>query len=475
MTHRAKPVDSLQTVTPHSRDTESTSGCRPSSEPYNCGDSAEGMSTGSGSTDVLSTGLREGHIDQDGDGASGLVLGLDPGSKYTGWALYDPSNNEIVAMGEMRQRQDVKKRMSDRRMYRNQRRQRKWYRPKRFNNRKRSDGWLPPTMQSKLSANLALVKWIDKRWEIDKIIVEKAEFDTHALKHGFQLPHGWMYQRGELYGHENVKTYVRIRDQFTCQCCLIDYERKMGKSPKGQSLENIKRRTQERGVEVGHLIASGRGGTLKPGNLVVLCSKHNDDMAQMTPDEFGYAELWDSAGQNIQSVHASHVSIYVPQLIDDLSQRGYQVETTVGSITKVDRESQGLPKTHGYDAVTIASSDLAPQLPGRVFKMRWMGRRRRQKEESNPTPGGHKNPKKKYQAMAGLTHGDYVRYEKKDKTIVHGFILSFYKNGSASIADIDGNWLATAKAEKFKLLSKSPRLRWETHSREGFYNSNRSW
>ena len=29
----------------------------------------------------------------------------------------------------------------------------------------------------------------------------------------------WGYQKGKLYGFENAKAYVLMRDNYTCQCC----------------------------------------------------------------------------------------------------------------------------------------------------------------------------------------------------------------------------------------------------------------
>ena len=81
-----------------------------------------------------STGIGEGHILQTqvvGRGASpsGLVLGLDPGSKTTGWAVYDADGHSVVAMGQLALRQDVRERMEKRKGYRRSRRSKLWYRP----------------------------------------------------------------------------------------------------------------------------------------------------------------------------------------------------------------------------------------------------------------------------------------------------------------------------------------------------------
>ena len=57
---------------------------------------------------------------------------------------------------------------------------------------------------------------------VSKVVVETAEFDLQLLKaieEGKPVPQGEDYQKGEMYGHYNVRQYVLWRDDYTCQCC----------------------------------------------------------------------------------------------------------------------------------------------------------------------------------------------------------------------------------------------------------------
>lgn len=442
--------------------------------------------------------LREGQDAQVGreeDALHGPVLGLDPGAKTTGWAVYDPATHTVLAMGQLKLRQDIKGRMDDRRGYRRGRRNRLWYRPKRFDNRasSRRQGRLPPTMTSKLAANLALIRWIKEQWSITQVVVEEAPFDVHALKKGVvKLQQGWQYQRGELYGYENSKIYVRIRDDYTCQCCLIDAQRKDGQVSVTKKHE-LKKRTQQRGVQVGHLLAAGREGTSVPSNLVVLCKDHNDAMGQGSPEEFGYPELWGVVKKPTRTRDASHVSIYVPWLIKELETMGIQVVRTVGSVTKVDRENLHLPKEHYNDAIAIASRGEAQQWPDAYYHMRWMGRPRRQRHDANALrrlPDGTFAQKKGdeivvrknvaesnarcinghwYKILSpnrelnGFHLGDFVEYQKPDGTNVTGFIQSLMSKGTAVVCGVDGlgDKKGSWSTKKLRLIARSPRLRWE--------------
>jgi hypothetical protein len=253
-----------------------------------------------GSGDMLSDSLPEG-----------LILGLDAGAKTSGFAVFDPRSRAILALGELDLRQDIHMRMEDRAQNRRTRRAKKWYREKRFSNREREKDWLTPTMRSKIAAHLHLIQWLTREYPIKTVIIEHGAWDLQALKRGKVKLAGWQYRKGPLYGYENVKQMVRIRDDSTCQACLIDYKRREGHEAKGEAYKAIKKRTQERGVEVGHLTPRSWGSD-SPENLVVLCHQHNVAQGQRTIEEFGYPEL---RRKHPRLKWAGHVNTYVRPLI----------------------------------------------------------------------------------------------------------------------------------------------------------------
>lgn len=78
-------------------------------------------------------------------------LGVDTGAKHIGIAA--TSGNKVLAKGEIELRDNIHKNMEVRARCRRDRRNRNTrYRQARFLNRKRTEGWLPPTVQSKLDA-----------------------------------------------------------------------------------------------------------------------------------------------------------------------------------------------------------------------------------------------------------------------------------------------------------------------------------
>ena len=86
-----------------------------------------------------------------------INVGVDLGAKHTGIAV--TTNDKVLAKGELEVRQDVKSLLETRRIYRRSRRNRKCrYRKPRFDNRKRHENWLPPSIQCRLDNTF---HWID--------------------------------------------------------------------------------------------------------------------------------------------------------------------------------------------------------------------------------------------------------------------------------------------------------------------------
>jgi len=85
--------------------------------------------------------------------------------------------------GELTLRTDVSKKLTKRRMYRRNRRNKLWYRKARFLNRVKSKhkGWLPPSIQHKIDTHIRLIEKIKKLLPITKTIIEVAKFDTQKI------------------------------------------------------------------------------------------------------------------------------------------------------------------------------------------------------------------------------------------------------------------------------------------------------
>ena len=83
-----------------------------------------------------------------------MTLGADSGAIHSGYSIANEHREYYSA--EVVARDDISKRLSDRHMYRRNRRYRKThYRKPRFNNRKnKKKGWLPPSLEQKVAVQL---------------------------------------------------------------------------------------------------------------------------------------------------------------------------------------------------------------------------------------------------------------------------------------------------------------------------------
>src|SRR5690625_2784646 len=128
------------------------------------------------------------------------------------------SQDKVLAKGEMELRQDVKGLLEIRRTYRRSRRHRKMrYRKPRFENRTRPDGWLPPSIQSRIDNTFF---WIDTFCSFvpnPKLTIEIGKFDAQKMIN--PSIQGVDYQQGQTYGYHDVRYFVFARDQYTCQVC----------------------------------------------------------------------------------------------------------------------------------------------------------------------------------------------------------------------------------------------------------------
>lgn len=176
-----------------------------------------------------------------------VSLGVDAGTSHIG--LSATTEEEVLFESDIQLRTDIVDLLSTRRSVRRSRRNRKTrYRKKRINNRKRKEGWLPPSTQNKVDMHIKAVSLVMSILPIGDITVEVAQFDIQKLKNS--KIEGIEYQQGAQLGFWNVREYVLFRDSHTCQYC------------KGKSKDKI--------LNVHHIRSRKTHGD-RPGNLITLC------------------------------------------------------------------------------------------------------------------------------------------------------------------------------------------------------------
>lgn len=266
-----------------------------------------------------------------------IILGVDAGSKTIG--LSASTKTEELFSAEVKPRNDVVDLLSTRREFRRARRNRKTrYRKPRFNNRVRSKhkGWLAPSVEAKIQEHITAIKRACRILPVSKVVVETAEFDLQLIKaaeEGKPVPQGEDYQKGEMYGHYNVRQYVLWRDGYVCQCCGAHTTQK-----------------KEVRFHVHHLESRKTGGDA-PDNLITLCDNCHEKFHKNIITTVDLKKR-----KRRSSRDATFMGIMRKSLLQRLhSELPIPVEETRGYITKATREKLlVLPKSHTNDALAIA-------------------------------------------------------------------------------------------------------------------------
>jgi len=113
-----------------------------------------------------------------------LHLKIDPGSKTTGLAIVHDGSGQVVFAAELTHRgQAIKQALADRCEVRRSRRQRHTrYRKPRFKNRRRPNGWLAPSIESRVCNVVTWVKRLMSLCPITDLSLELVKFDMQAME-----------------------------------------------------------------------------------------------------------------------------------------------------------------------------------------------------------------------------------------------------------------------------------------------------
>lgn len=109
-------------------------------------------------------------------------IGVDDGAKHVGIAVKNSKTDEVVFHAQLDHRQDVSRKVEERRNYRRARRFRLRNRQPRFNNRIRSK--IVPSIRQRKECILRVVKDLGKRLNIVKVKVEEVSFNHAKYAYG---------------------------------------------------------------------------------------------------------------------------------------------------------------------------------------------------------------------------------------------------------------------------------------------------
>lgn len=267
-----------------------------------------------------------------------LRVKLDPGSKTTGMAIVNDQTGEVVFAAELSHRGDkITAALSDRRAIRRGRRTRKMrYRQARWGNRRnKKKGWLPPSLQSRISNIITWVQRLSRVCPITNISMERVKFDMQRMEHA-EIS-GVEYQQGTLQGYE-VREYLLQKWGHACTYC---------------DKKNIP-------LQVEHIHPRANGGTNRISNLCLACEKCN--FAKGTKDIKVFLKNKPELLKKILAQakaplkDATAVNATRWELWRCLQALGLPIECGSGGLTKYNRTMRELPKTHWVDAACVGRS-----------------------------------------------------------------------------------------------------------------------
>lgn len=350
-----------------------------------------------------------------------VTLGVDAGSKHIG--LSATTKKKELYAAQCDERTDVTELLATRRELRIARRNRTTrYRKSRFYNRRRSEGWLAPSIRCKVDEHLRIVGKVHRILPITKTVVEVAQFDAAKIKN--PEIQGEQYQQGEQLSFWNVREYVLARDGHVCQHCH------------GKSKDKV--------LNVHHLESRKTGGNA-PNNLITLCETCHKAYHR------GEFELKVKRGTSLRDAACMNIMRWA--VYNALKARYSNVHLTYGYITKDTRIRNGIEKTHNADAYCV-SGNIKASRSVELFRHRFVRRHNRQIHKLTILKGGIRKANQAARYVKGFQLFDKVRYNG-----IECFIAGRRTSGSMYLRDFDGNtvnagagWMRIALVSRLRAL-----------------------
>ena len=351
-----------------------------------------------------------------------VSLGIDAGSKHIGVSASSENMELLAAQFDLRS--DVVNLLSTRMELRRARRNRKTrYRKVRFDNRKKKDGWLAPSIEQKVDSHLKVIRLVHKLLPITKTTIEVAQFDAQKIKN--TEINGKEYQQGEQMGFWNVREYVLASDGHRCVHC------------NGKRKDPI--------LNVHHLESRKTGGN-SPSNLVTLCETCHKAYHR------GEFELKIKRGNSLRDAAVMNIMRWA--VYERAKEEFENVHLTYGYVTKHTRIENGIAKTHAADAFCIAKNVHARRSKS-FFMCRCVPRHTRALHVATPKKGGirrsciasHKIGKSCFQRF------DMVRWKGKECFIFGS------TNGRPVLRNVDGKLVTEQPSVNIKTIKFLERIR----------------
>lgn len=367
-----------------------------------------------------------------GETVQDMYLGVDTGAKHLGIAI--TSEDNVLTHGEIELRQDVSSLLETKKTYRRSRRSRKTryrrcrfkFKTKRFYDikkkkwretsvsmtSKRPEGWLPPSLQSRIDNTFRWINRFSALLPKPVLHLEVGKFDVQKMMN--PDIQGKEYQEGKAFGYHEVRYFVFARDHYTCQVC----------------------KKKNKIFNTHHIIYKSHGGSDRADNLITVCT----DCHTYENHQQGNT-LWKWMAEKKKT------KLYKePPFMNSLRKRifmGYpDARITYGSETTPHRKELGLEKSHQNDAIAITGIQAINQLPDSFFQIVQFRKKKRSLHEATARKGRkepnrtQKRNEKNTKEIKGFFLNDQVKVNGQT-----GFITGFTGNTGAYVKTIAGDYV----------------------------------
>ena len=314
--------------------------------------------------------LRDRSLDDGRTTVQPTEVRCTPGIRRTGIAVVAllASEERTLHQEEIQHRTDISTRLLERRSHRRRRRGTQWFRAPRFDNRRRKDQQLPPSLESIVSNQEHRIRRLARRTGAATVVLQTSKFDTQKVLD--PTIRGKEYQQGPLY-----KTHLRryIAEQWKHRCAYCR---------KTDWTDNTR-------FELEHVVPRSRNGPTNVGNLVWSCRPCNQAKGDSSLESF----LEDNPDRSTAARRRKHLRpplaaagamAWICQtLTRRLAARQLRVRTTTGADTAYRRKKLGVPKDHADDAACCRSRKPVTDLR-RVERLKAVGHGRRKQIKGLP-------------------------------------------------------------------------------------------
>lgn len=263
-----------------------------------------------------------------------MDLDLDMGYIYFGISV--KSEKQEFLSEERKLLTDEKKRRANKAKLRRNRRSRGRHRKpmtkREARGRKKSEGWIAPSLVNKSDRQIDAVVEIAEVFPIARIHAEAGPFDPAvmaAVAKGEPVPEGLDYQRGPRYGHDTLRSAVFARDAHKCLLC---------------GASGVDGKT----VLVVHHVGYWKGDRSdRMDNLATLCLGCH---TSKNHGKNGVLHGWEPRLKSLAPV--AFMNAVRRRTIEKLKEAlpGVEVKVVYGAATKRERLSRNVEKSHANDA-----------------------------------------------------------------------------------------------------------------------------